>query len=354
MAQTQWKASFEEKARFANAHYMELHNCILGSALANFGPDGVARLHWSEIRRHQRSFFVPGLKKLGLENEASDAIAAAKFHVLSNVLGGIDVQYVEESPEKVWIRYNPPHFVGSLVAALPSSTMVPDFAGWHAFNGRSLGNPRLGYVLTHLMCQGDPYDAGYFKIYDRDLDPEECLQFSQGERMPPVDPMAQPQLGEDWPPERRLRALRNYGVEFAYELIQAVLDLHGVGGARAIVEHAAAISMGNQKNKLVAALDLQQFDAEGIATFIQRDRALLDEVVEIEKVSSDEYVVRQKARNRRLFPDSAAFPVEIDEALLKGWRTLLELVNRDLTVDMTQALSAGHSHYEWVIHPRAD
>ena len=121
---------------------------------------------------------------------------------------------------------------------LPSRAVVPDFAGWHAFNGRSLGNPRLGYVSCHMLCQGDPYDAGYFKIYDHDLSPEECLQFSQGERIPPVDPAAQPQLSEEWTPERRLRALRNYGVEFAYEVIHTLLDLHGVGGARAVVANA--------------------------------------------------------------------------------------------------------------------
>jgi len=354
LAQKHWKASFEEKARFAHAYYMEFYNCMWGTALAQHGADEVQRMHWTQIRRHQRNFFLPGLEKLGLTNEKSDAIASAKYHVLANILGGIDVQYIEESPEKAWIRYNPPNFFGTLVSALPSRAVVPDFAGWHAYNGRSLGNPRLGYVLTHLMCQGDPYDAGYFKLYDHDLDPEECLQFSQGERMPPIDPATQPQLGEDWTPERRLRALRNYGVEFAYEVIHTLLDLHGVGGARAVVANAAAISTANQYKKIIDTLGLEKFDAEGIALFIQRDRALLDEEVEVEKVSTDEYVVRQKARNRRLFPAPASLPVEIDEALLQGWRTFVELVNRDLTVEMTQALSSGHPQYEWQIHRRAD
>ena len=105
---------------------------------------------------------------------------------------------------------------------------------------------------------------------------------------------------------------------------------------------------------MIEVLGLQEFDAAGIATFIQRERALIDEEVEIEKVSRDEYVVRQKARNRRMFPDLSRIPVEIDHALLNAWRTFIELVNRDLTVDMTAALTAGDPHYEWVIHPRAD
>jgi len=241
------------------------------------------------------------------------------------------------------------------VGALSSRTIAVDFLGWHAHNGRSLGNPRLGYVVTHMVCQGDPYTAGYFKIYDHDLaHPEETFQFSQGERVPRIDPDAQPQLGPDWTPERKLRAKRNYSVEYDFEIIRTLLDMYGVGGARALVEHAAAVTIHTVRQELVEALSLRTFDAAGIATFIQRERALLDEEVEIEKISRDEVVVRQKARNPRLFPDPSRIPVEIDEALLNGWRTLLELVNRDLTVDMTAALTAGDPHYEWVIHPRVD
>ena len=149
----------------------------------------------------------------------------------------------------------------------------------------------------------------------------------------------------DWTPERKLRALRTSVVEGVYQVIFAMLDLYGVGGARALVEHASAVAMTLQKQNLVQALELGRFDAVEIAHFIQRDRALLDEEVTIEKVSRDEYVVRQEARNPRLFPDLSRIPVEIDEALLKGWRTLVELVNRDLRVDMTAALTAGNAHY---------
>ena len=355
MSQREWTASFESKCRFTHELYWELFSTLTAVTLGHHGQDALTSVQWNMVRRHQRNFFLPALKKLGLENEKSDAIAAAKFHVLSNEIGGgLNVDYIEESPQKVWIRYNPPSKFGSFVGATLPQVHNQFWAGWHAYNGRSLGNPRLGYVSCHMICQGDPYDAGYFKIYDHDLDPEECLQFSQGERLPPVDPAVQPRLGEDWTPERRLRALRNYGVEFAYEITRALLELFGVGGARALVEQAAAINTANHADEIIETLELKSFDAEGIATFIERDRGLLEEEVEIEKVASDEYIVRQKARNPRLFSDPASLPVEIDEAFLKGWRIFLELVNRDLTVDMTQALSAGHSHYEWHIHPRSD
>lgn len=354
MAHNKWRATLEEKYRFAHAFYMELaYNGFIASTLQHHGQDAVGELHWRILRQHQRNFFLPGLKKLGLENEATDAIKAAKFHVLANGIGGVDMRYVEETPEKVWIIYYTSYPSGSLLGALEPQAFVRAMQAWHAHNGLSLGNRRMAWVITHLVCRGDAYDAGYFKIFDRDLDhPEETLQFSPGERVPPVDPAQQPTLPAGWTPARRIKALRNFAVEFANELIRGMLELYGIGGARALVEHAAAVNMVLQKQSLIEGLGLERFDAAGIATFIERDRALLDEEVTIEKRSANEYVVRQTDRNPRLFPEPTHTPVEIDEALLKGWRTLVELTNPDLRLDMTAALTAGDPHYEWLIRPR--
>ena len=96
MAQTEWEATLEEKSRFANSFYVELHNALLASLLAHHGQYALAQLQFQMLRRHHK-YFVPGLKKLGLDNEATDAIAAAKYHVLSNQLGGLDVDYIEET-----------------------------------------------------------------------------------------------------------------------------------------------------------------------------------------------------------------------------------------------------------------
>ena len=354
MAHDEWRATVEEKYRFAHAFYMELvYNGFIASTLRHHGQDAVGELHWRVLRQHQRDFFLPGLKKLGLENEATDAIKAAKFHVLANGLGGVDMRYVEETPEKAWIIYLTSAPNGSLLGALEPQAFFRGMQAWHAHNGLSLGNRRMAFVITHLVCWGDAYDAGYFKIFDRELShPEETLQFSLGEKLPPMDSARQPELSADWTPERRVKALRNFAVEFGNEMIHGMLEIYGIGGTRALVEHAAAVNMVLQKRNVIEGLGLKAFDAAGIATFIQRDRALLDEEVAIEKHSAGEYVVRQTDRNPRLFPDPGAMPVEIDEALLKGWRILVELTNPDLRVDMTAALTDGDPHYEWRIYPR--
>ena len=85
---------------------MELFCSLFALTLCHHGQEATRQLQWQMVRRHHRDYFLPGMKKPGLENEASDAIAVAKYHVFSNMV--VDIDYIEESPEKVWLRYNPP------------------------------------------------------------------------------------------------------------------------------------------------------------------------------------------------------------------------------------------------------
>ena len=102
MAQKEWQADLAQKAHCARLFYTELYRCLSASTLGRHGQEELRRMHWQMVRRHHREFFLPGLKKLGLENEASDAVAAAKYHVFGNMT--VDIDYVEESPEKVWLH----------------------------------------------------------------------------------------------------------------------------------------------------------------------------------------------------------------------------------------------------------
>ena len=55
--------------------------------------------------RDSSSKFVPGLEARlrGLP----DAVACAKYHYLSNTLGGVKVEWIAESDTKSWVRYLP-------------------------------------------------------------------------------------------------------------------------------------------------------------------------------------------------------------------------------------------------------
>ncbi|MFQ5875388.1 MAG: hypothetical protein ACE5JL_16530, partial [Dehalococcoidia bacterium] len=264
MEQLKWEATLERKCRLANILYLSVYNAMLLTTLREHGQDEVAQLKWKIMRSHQRKHFLPGLKKLGLENEATDAISSSKYHYFSNMLGGMEAQYMEETPEKVWVRYPAPYplsdspFTPSVAAAAFSAAYgQATYSAWYAFNGKSLGNPRLGFVLTQSIHQGDPYSAGYFKIYDHDLESDETLQVSPAERPPRFDPATAPKLPlDEWTEERKARAMRNYAVEYVNSAVAALLAKYGIGGTRSIVQHAYQITMAQRSRQLIEDLQI--------------------------------------------------------------------------------------------------
>jgi hypothetical protein len=122
------------------------------------------------FRRQHLAMFLPGLKKLGLDKEPA-AVAASKYHYFSNQLGGVKVEYYEESPRKAWIRYPPPRWIwkGTAICAVPSKVNRAMLRGWHAHNGVTMGNLRLGFVCTKTTVDGQPGLEGYYFEYDHDL-----------------------------------------------------------------------------------------------------------------------------------------------------------------------------------------
>ncbi|MDW3428521.1 hypothetical protein NQ306_25955, partial [Escherichia coli] len=72
------------------------------------------------FRRQQQERFLPGLKKLGLDG-LPPAVAAARYHYLSNWIGGVHVEYMYETDRKAWIRYPPPRWIwkGTAICGVP-------------------------------------------------------------------------------------------------------------------------------------------------------------------------------------------------------------------------------------------
>ena len=112
------------------------------------GEEALATLRQAILRRHQRAKFLKGVDKLGISRDLPPAVIAGTYHYLSNMIGGLRMQYAEENAKKVWVRYLPPSwsFPGPSICAIPSSAQRRMFAGWHPQNGKSLGCPRLGFV----------------------------------------------------------------------------------------------------------------------------------------------------------------------------------------------------------------
>ncbi len=207
------------------------HHYLLGLQLmvaTREGPDAVGDWMFRLFRRQHEEKFLAGLRTLGLEGQP-DAVACAKYHVLSNGIGGVAVDYIEESATKAWVRFRYPRWMydGPAICGVPIEASRGFLHGWYAQNGVSLNNPRLGFVCVSEDMSGQFGLCGYFREYDRDLGADERLVFAPGERPPSWNPDRQPALSAaEWSDERRAKARRNYATEYVRngigELVQAI------------------------------------------------------------------------------------------------------------------------------------
>jgi hypothetical protein len=235
------KRRCETIGRFWGLHWTAIQLVILREE----GGDALARFKYSILRMHQRSHFLQGLEKLGIDRSLPPAVVAARYHYLSNSMGGLSMEYIEESPKKVWIRYTAPcwSFPGASMFAVPAAVQRAMFAGWHPFNGRALGSPRLGFVVTKVFQEGEPYDEGYFIEHDRDLDDDERLRFEAVTTSPDFDPARAPKLDPQiWPEDRLVKAKRNFALGYVDDAVQTAVQMFGVHGATHYVGHASRLA----------------------------------------------------------------------------------------------------------------
>ena len=226
------------------------------AAVSRRGPADAAELVFRVFRRQQRQTFLTGLAKLGIDH-LPPAVAAARYHYLSNFIGGVGVEYVEEGPRKAWIRYPPPRWIwpGATICAIPSEVNAAMLRGWHANNGVLLGRLGLGFVCTGQTVDGDPGLEGYYIEHDRDLAEPERLRFAKDERMPRFDPAKAPRLPVvDWPAERIAKAKRGYAMEYARTVVQDAVDLLGEDEGGRLLAHAARLVGMQHVHALAATL----------------------------------------------------------------------------------------------------
>jgi hypothetical protein len=216
----------------------ELHHAwITGLVLAlvnRIGHDAAERFVFHLFRRQHEQRFLPGLAKLGLD-KLPHSIACARYHYFSNQLGGVKVEYLEESERKAWVRYPPPRWIwaSTAICAVPSNVNRAMLRGWHAHNGVTLGNPRLGFVCTKTTVDGDPGLEGYYFEYDHPLQPSERLRFAPDEACPWIDPATLPLLdARAWPETRKALASRNYATEYIRNALPILIELLGPETAR--------------------------------------------------------------------------------------------------------------------------
>ena len=222
------------------------------------------------FRRQHEEKFLSSFKKLGLAGQPH-AVACAKYHVLSNGMGGVAVEYMEESDSKAWVRFRYPRwmYAGPAICGIPVEASRGFLHGWYARNGVSLGNPRLGYVCVSEDVTGQFGLCGYFKEYDHDLSDEERLQFAPEERPPAFDPAAQPAPpASEWSEERLAKANRNYAMEYIRNGLKALADVIGVARTRELGRKAARLTGLQNFPALADAIGAKDGNPDDAAGFL--------------------------------------------------------------------------------------
>jgi hypothetical protein len=325
------------------------HSYLTGLILtlvSRAGAAPAAEVVFRTFRRQQLARFLPGLKKLGLE-QLPHAVACAQYHYLSNQVGGVKVEYVYENDRKAWVRYPPPRWIwsGTAICGIPSEVSRAMLRGWHANNGVVLGNQRLGFVCTGQTVDGQPGLEGYYKEWDHDLAPEERLAFAPGERCPPFRPELAPRLGEmAWPEERLRKVLRNYAMEYITSILPGTIAVLGAeqGGHLA---GAAARLVGMQTfDEVAATLGGVEPGAVGFAAAFARLARAQDDDAELH-VDGSSATVRQTSW--RLMDEREALAPAVFDAWNELWVGAALAHDRFMRVDVMEHRDRGDASWTW-------
>lgn len=273
------------------------HQYLLGLELmvaTREGPAVIGDWMFRLFRSQHEEKFLSSFRKLGLDG-LPDAVACAKYHVLSNGMGGVRVEYMEETDQKAWVRFRYPRWMydGAAVCGVPVEASRGFLRGWYAQNGVSLGNPRLGFVCVSEDMTGQYGLCGYFREYDHELSEDERLAFAPDERPPPFDPAKQPAPPDaEWSEERLAKANRNYAVDYIRNGLRELAGVIGDARARELARLAARLTGLQHYPRMAAAIDAVDGGPEDAANFLIRMFEGMGDEVELSR-SGEAFRIRQ-------------------------------------------------------------
>ncbi|MDH4076933.1 MAG: hypothetical protein OEW29_13430 [Acidimicrobiia bacterium] len=323
------------------------HRYLTGLVLAlvlRQGTDRATEVTFRTFRRQHLDKFLPGLAKLGIDH-LPPAVACAQYHVLSNTLGGVRVEWIPETDTKSWVRYLPPRWIfdGTAVCGIPTEVSRAMLRGWHAHSGVSLGNPRLGFVCTMMTTDGQPGLEGYYVEEPEPLAPEDRLRFRPGDRPPnPAHPLPLP----DWSGEHLARVERNYAMTYVASILPEMAAVLGPADAGA-VGRTAARQIAMQYHQSI----MGRIDPAGGQPFAHRFARLLAAHGGGFQVTGPDPVGDGAARvglTRAAMPP-AGQPPEVFEAWNGLWEGLAAMEGIRLTV--VSRLDLGDPATGWEIRP---
>ncbi len=327
------------------------HAYLLGLQLmiaTRKGPEVMGDWMFRLFRRQHLEKFLSSFDKLGLTGLPS-AVACARYHVLSNNMGGVGVEYMEESDRKAWVRFRYPRWMyhGPTLCGVPVEVSRGFLNGWYAHNGVSLGNPRLGYVCVSEDMTGEFGLCGYFHEFDRDLKADERLQFARGELPPPFDPDRQPQPPADqWNELRLAKANRNYAMDYIRNGLCELASVIGEAETRELGGLAARLIGLQYFPETAAMVAADDGDAAAAAGYLVRMFGGMGDSASITSRKGAAVIEQSGARIIRGVEQAEA--ALIFDCWAELWRGTVNSQRELKTLDWTREGDRVH----WTIAPR--
>ncbi len=325
---------------------------LILSTVLHRGRADAAELVYRTFRRQHLEKFLPGLKKLGLD-KLPHAVACAQYHYLANALGGVKVEYMPESDRKAWVRYVPPRWIyqGTAICGVPTEVSRAMLRAWHAHNGVSLGNPRLGFVCTKQTTDGQPGLEGYYYEYDRDLAAHERLRFAPHEEGPDFEPNRAPRVeGADWPAARLRKVQRNYAMDYIRSMLPELIGLFGPESGGDLGRLCARLIGMQTYDETARQLGISGQGAAEFGEYLTRLGLAQDDGVAWEPAGSEAVFIRQ--RSWRLMSGVEPLPPSVFGAWNGLWEGALAVHNRHLQLSVTRAPNQGSGAIEWLVKPK--
>ena len=282
--------AIQVQARFHHQYFLGLQLMVS----VEKGADTIGDWMFKLFRKQHEDKFLSSFNKLGLD-DLPHAVACAKYHALSNGVGGVRVEYIAETDRKAWVRFRYPRWMydGPAICGVPIEAGRGFLKGWYAQNGVSLKNPRLGFVCVSEDLTGQFGFCGYFKEFNTELSSKERLQFAPNERPPRFDPAQQPvPPNEHWTKERLNKAKRNYSIEFCRNGLKELMNIIGNKDALDIGMRAARLTGLQQYPRMAADLDCVDGSLVDAADFLTKAMKGMGDTINRE-TKTNELIIRQ-------------------------------------------------------------
>jgi hypothetical protein len=340
------EAKWQKWRSVADLYHAYFTGLIL-TVVTRRGTADAAEFVFRVFRRQQQERFLPGLEKLGLSG-LPPAVAAAQYHYLSNWIGGVSVEYMPEFDRKAWIRYPPPRWIwrGTAICGVPGEVSRAMLRGWHANNGVSLGNPKLGFVCTKQSVDGQDGLEGYYYEYDHALEVDQRLVFARHLEAPMFDPDKAPALPvSSWPKPRLEKAHRNYAMEYVRTAAPVAVQLFGPEDAGYLL-HITGKLIGMQYfDEIARGLGSSPGRAKDFEAFL---RALFDAQDDVANVSASSGTFEIKQQTWKLMADVPDYHPACAKVLQGFVEGLAAGCGRGIAVEMRLSTS-GAPPFVWSI-----